>query len=212
MLKQTSIQLLAVCILTLTAAGARELPILSGIGGNFSAISTDGKTLQLSQLQGHVVLLAFGYTNCADICPFTLGYLKRVYQSLIPEQKKQVRIIFVTVDPDYDTPQHLKAYMAHFSPDFVGLTGSREQIDRIVSLYQATYQTLADTKLPTQHIRRPVQKETRQQARDTTTLYSHSIQIFLIDKRGYTRGLAFTGTPKAQLVADMKALMNESHR
>lgn len=156
-----------------------------------------------------MVLLTFGYTNCADICPFTLGYLKNVYHALTPEQKKRTRVVFVTVDPDYDTPEHLKVYLAHFSPDFVGLTGSRAQIDRIVTLYQATYHTLAETELSNDHIRRPVPKKVVEGAPDTTILYSHSVHIFLIDKRGYTRGLAYTGTPKDQFVTDIQMLINE---
>ncbi len=209
MLKQMLIYIAPILLLMLDVAGARDLPVLSGVGGDFSAISTDGTEVKLSQLQGHVVLLAFGYTNCADICPFTLGYLKKVYHLLTPEQQEQARVVFVTVDPEYDTPQHLKAYVSHFSPDFVGLTGSRGQIDRIVSLYQVEYRTLANSPLPTQYIRRPVQKQVPDTAQDTAMLYSHSVHIFLIDKRGYTRGLVFTGTPKAELVANLLTLMNE---
>lgn len=209
MLNQTWSYIVAILILALNLVDARALPVLSGIGGDFLAINTNGAEVRFSQLQGHVVLLAFGCTNCADICPLTLGYLKNVYQALTPEQQQQTRIVFVTVAPDDDTPTHLKAYLSHFSPDFVGLTGSREQIDRIVSLYQAQYRALSDRPLSTQYLRRTIPKTGMDQDRDTTTLYSHSVHIFLVDKRGYTRGLAFTGTPKAALIGDLRTLINE---
>lgn len=210
MLKRTCLCVAVTICLILSQIEARELPVLSGIGGDFSAINTEGVEVKFSALQGSIVLLAFGYTNCADICPFTLGYLKTVYQALTPEQQQQTRVVFVTVDPIYDTPEHLKAYMSHFSPDFVGLTGSRAQIDRIVSLYQAEYRPLSERPVATKHIRRTVPKKGADETQDTTILYSHSVQIFLIDKRGYTRGLAFTGTPKAELVTDLLTLMNET--
>ena len=209
MLTRNVIALVAFLVLSLGTGNARELSVLSGIGGNFSAVNTDGVEMQFSQFQNQVVLLAFGYTNCADICPFTLGYLKKIYRSLTPEQRNQTQVVFVTVDPEYDTPEHLKAYMAHFSSDFVGITGSKKQIDRIVSLYQTEYKTLSDTRLPTHHMRRPVHKHGADAHHETSKLYSHSVQVFLIDKHGRTRGVAFTGTPKAQLIADIRRLVNE---
>lgn len=209
MLKRIPLYTILSILLILSSVAARELPVLSGIGGDFSAVSSAGETIQFSQFRGRVVLLAFGYTNCADICPFTLGYLKSVYQQLTPTQKQQTQVVFVTIDPSYDTPEHLKAYLSHFHADFIGLTGSRAQIDRIVSLYQAKYQSLADAPLPTKHVRRPVQKEGVNNDHDTTTLYSHSLQIFLVDQRGYTRGMAFTGTPQDQLITNLQVLMSE---
>ena len=67
-----------------------ELPILSGIGGEFSAVDADGEAIEFSDFAGNVVVIAFGYTNCADICPFTLGYLKRLYGHLSDAEQQQV--------------------------------------------------------------------------------------------------------------------------
>ena len=129
-------KIFVICLLSfLTVANvtlADELPVLSGVGGNFTAINTDGNEIEFDSFKGKVVLLAFGYTNCADICPFTLGYLKMVYNILSPEEQQDVRVIFSTVNPEYDTHEHLKAFLEYFNKDFIGLTGTREQVDRIV--------------------------------------------------------------------------------
>lgn len=130
------------------------MPILSGVGGNFSAVDTDGKMIEFGDYKGKVVILAFGYTNCADICPFTLGYLKSLYSKFTAEEQQNIRIIFVTIDPKYDTPEHLKSFIGHFNDDFIGLSGTQQQVDYIVSLYQAQYNKLSSATVLTDYVRR----------------------------------------------------------
>lgn len=191
-------------------AFAEELPILSGVGGNFTAINTDGKEIEFDSFKGKVVLLAFGYTNCADICPFTLGYLKMVYKILSPEEQQDVRVIFTTVNPEYDTPEHLKAFLEYFNKDFIGLTGTREQVDRVVSLFQAQYQAISTPQgVETKHVRRINQKEVESDKTDKTTLFNHSVMIYLIDKQGKTRSIDYTGTPGDEFVTKIRQLINE---
>jgi protein SCO1/2 len=188
------------------------LPILSGVGGDFSAINADGEAIEFNHFAGKVVVLAFGYTNCADICPFTLGYLKRLYASLTPGEQPQVQIVFVTVDPEYDTPGHLKAFIGHFNSAFVGLSGTREQIDYIVSLYQAEYNKLSMLNVPTQNIRRVNPKlfaDDEKAKEDTASLYSHSVTLYLIDKEGFTRSLEYTGTPVEEFTRKIRQLIND---
>ncbi|NOQ94647.1 MAG: redoxin domain-containing protein, partial [Methylophaga sp.] len=74
------------------SVNAEELPILSGVGGDFVAVNADGKEIEFHDYEGNVVVIAFGYTNCADICPFTLGYLKRLYAALSAEEQQKVKI------------------------------------------------------------------------------------------------------------------------
>jgi protein SCO1/2 len=186
-----------------------SMPILSGIGGNFTAVDGDGKTIEFDDYRGKVVVMAFGYTNCADICPFTLGYLKSLYKKLSVDEQQKVRILFVTVDPEYDTPGHLKAFMGHFNKDFVGLSGSREQIDYIVSLYQAEYNKLSSTTVLTDYVRRVNPKQGVDKKEDKTSLYTHSVALYLIDKDGFTRSLEYTGTPKDEFVQKIRVLIDE---
>lgn len=189
-----------------------SLPILSGVGGDFSAINADGEAIAFSDLRDKVVVLAFGYTNCADICPFTLGYLKRLYANLSATEQQQVRIVFVTIDPEYDTPGHLKAFIGHFNKDFIGLSGTQEQIDYIVSLYQAEYNKLSTLNVPTQNIRRVNPKlfaDVDEAKQDTASLYSHSVTLYLVDKEGFTRSLEYTGTPIDDFSSKIRGLINE---
>ncbi len=186
-----------------------RLPILSGVGGNFSAIDGNGKKIELSNYQGKVILLAFGYTNCADVCPFTLGYLKQLYKNLTPEEQKEVDIIFVTIDPKYDTPEHLKSFVEFFNKDFIALSGTQEQIDYIVSLYQAEYSDLSKgSKVTTKTIRRTTPQKTLDQ-NEKASLFSHTVAIYLLDKKGRTRSLEYTGTPKDEFTQKIRSLINE---
>ncbi len=188
---------------------AMQLPILSGVGGNFSAVNADGKAIEFDDFKGKVVVIAFGYTNCADICPFTLGYLKSLYKKLSDDEQQNTRIIFVTIDPEYDTPGHLKSFIGHFNKDFIGLSGTQEQIDYIVSLYQAEYNQLSSSTVLTKYIRRVSPKEQETEEADKGSLYSHTITLYLIDKDGFTRSLEYTGTPKDEFVTKIRLLINE---
>ena len=190
MAKHTMLKIIFTLSLTslLTVANitlAEELPVLSGVGGNFTAINTDGNEIEFDSFKGKVVLLAFGYTNCADICPITLGYLKMVYNKLSVEEQQNVRVLFSTVNPDYDTPEHLKGFLEYFNKDFVGLTGTQEQVDKIASLFYAEYQAMSTLEsVETKHVRRINQKKVESDKTDKTTLFSHSVMIYLMDKQG----------------------------
>ncbi|MCG8324738.1 MAG: SCO family protein [Thiotrichales bacterium] len=208
MLKKVSV--LTLCLM-LNMAHAGELPVLSGVGGNFTAINTNGQEIEFRSFRDKVVLLSFGYTNCADVCPFTLGYLKMIYGNLSPEEQQQVRVIFSTVNPEYDTPEHLKEFLEYFNKDFIGLTGTREQADKISSLFHAEYQAIsAPEGVETKHVRRVNQKETESGKTDKTTLFNHSIMIYLVDKQGRTRSIDYTGTPDKEILGKIRQLINES--
>ena len=185
------------------------LPIFSGVGGDFTALDAKGETIRLSDFQGKAVVLAFGYTNCADICPFTLGYLKRLYATLSAAQQAQVQILFVTIDPTYDTPSHLNAFVTHFNQSFIGLSGSQKQIDYIVSLFQAEYHALSTEDIPTQDVRRIIKKQLADGEKDTSTLFSHTVTIYLLDKKSNVRSLEFTGSPLESFAGKINQLIGE---
>jgi protein SCO1/2 len=92
--------------------------------------SADGP-VNLSEFQGKIVLLYFGYTFCPDVCPTSLAKLKSAISELTPEEQAQVQVVFVSVDTDRDTPEKLKKYAHAFSNDFIGATGTRSEIDLI---------------------------------------------------------------------------------
>ncbi len=107
-------------------------------GGEFSLQAADG-AINLKDYRGKVVVLYFGYTFCPDICPTSLSLLSVTLNELNAEELQQVQAIFVSVDPERDTLDHLKTYAGYFHQNIIGATGSREQIDAAVKKYGAGY-------------------------------------------------------------------------
>ena len=118
--------------------GMRMFPLKAAY--DFKLNGQNGTEVRLDQLQGKVVLFLFGFTHCANICPTSLTNLADVYQALSPEERKQVQIVFISVDPNRDTPQTLEQYVTSFDPSFLGLTGPKSAIDQTVLAYGGSYE------------------------------------------------------------------------
>ena len=82
-----------------------------------------------AETDGKLTLLFFGYTSCPDICPVHLANLGAVFERLSAEERRQVEVVFVGVDPPRDTPERMRAWLDHFDPAFVGLTGTPEELE-----------------------------------------------------------------------------------
>jgi protein SCO1/2 len=107
----------------------------AAVGGPFSLVDQDGKAFTEKDLLGKPSLVFFGFTHCPDVCPTTLYEITQVYQQLGAKGDK-VRAVFVTVDPERDTPDLLKTYLSSFDPHIVGLSGPRPSIDGIMKAYR----------------------------------------------------------------------------
>ncbi len=106
---------------------------------DFELTDQHGRAFRLSEQNGKVVLLFFGYTNCPDVCPLTLSDFKRIKAGL-GSQASDVRFVFITVDPERDTSEVLGQYMQNFEADFIGLSGERQQLEGVwkdYGVYQA---------------------------------------------------------------------------
>lgn len=104
-------------------------PSASGIGGPFTLIDQDGKTVTAADFKGKPTLVFFGYTHCPDICPTTLDSLSQTLKALGPDGKAAA--LFITLDPSRDTPAVMKDYLSSFDPRIVGLTGSQAAVDDV---------------------------------------------------------------------------------
>ena len=133
-----SVVALAVSAACQSAPPAPELPVLP-IGGDFELTGHDGQPFALQSLRGKVVLIFFGYSSCPDACPTTLSKLSSVARRLGDDRSK-IQALYVSVDPDRDTPPVLKADMENFSIGALGLTGTKEDIDKVVKQYAAAYE------------------------------------------------------------------------
>jgi len=112
-------------------------------GGDFALQGINGET-KLSDFKGKLVLLYFGYTYCPDICPTNLGNISVAYQQLTQKQKDHLQIIFVSVDPDRDTPERLQQYVNYFDANMIGLTSDAATIAKVAKEYGVVYAKVDD--------------------------------------------------------------------
>ena len=128
----------SVLAVILIVAGRTPTPMMataSAVGGPFSLVDQNGQTITDGDLRGHPYLVFFGFTHCPDVCPTTLFEVSEVLRHLGPDGDR-ARALFVTVDPERDTPEKLKDYLSSFDPRLSGLTGSREAIERMLKAYR----------------------------------------------------------------------------
>ncbi len=107
-------------------------------GGDFTLQSARGP-VSLHDLRGRVALIYFGYTSCPDICPTNLAQIGAALKRLTPQERRNVAVLFVSVDPERDTPQKLARYTAFFDPAMIGLTGTPAQVAEVAHRYGASY-------------------------------------------------------------------------
>lgn len=105
---------------------SRKLPDLT-------MTNQDGQSVQINGFKDKWTLFFFGYTYCPDICPTTLAQLRQIKSELPQETLSKLRVVLVSVDPNRDTPQQLKQYLGYFDKDFVGLTGSVPDIQKLAN-------------------------------------------------------------------------------
>ncbi len=107
---------------------------------DFTLIDPDRKPFSLHSLRGKLVLIDFGFTHCPNICPTTLANLAAVYALLSPVDQARVQVLFITLDPERDTPKVLKDYVPFFEKHFIGLTGRPDQIRVTAKAYGVEYE------------------------------------------------------------------------
>lgn len=104
------------------------------LGGDFTLVDQDGKTVTAADYAGKYRLMFFGFTNCPDVCPTTLQMIADAWKAA-PDLAGKVRVMLVSVDPERDTPAALKQYVTYFDPSFIGLTGTPEQVGAVLKAY-----------------------------------------------------------------------------
>jgi protein SCO1/2 len=107
-------------------------------GGDFILQSSNGPFALESQ-RGKVVLLYFGYTMCPDICPTALAFLGQALSTLEPGELEQVQVVFVSVDPERDTPERLEVFGTYYHKSILGVTGTPEEVAEVAGMYGAAY-------------------------------------------------------------------------
>jgi protein SCO1 len=155
------------------------------IGGPFTLVGRDGKPVTDQAFRGKYMLVFFGFTHCPDICPAELQVMAAALDELGPKANEIIPI-FITLDPERDTPMVVSDYVTNFSPRFVGLTGSSEQIAAAAKAYRVVYSKFQQDK--------------------TSSDYSidHSALVYLMGKDGeYITHFAY-GTPASQMTETLR--------
>lgn len=166
-------------------------PQLAGAikGGPFNLVDQTGAPVTEAALQGHPSAMFFGYTFCPDVCPTTLYEMTELMGQLGPDADK-LKVFFVTVDPERDTQQAMADYLTAFDPRFTGLTGSREEIDRILSGYRV--------------YSRKVERETG------PYLMDHTAGVYLLDNQGVLTGVIDYQEAPETALAKLKRLIGST--
>jgi len=155
------------------------------IGGPFALVDQDGKPFSSEQLKGKPTLIYFGYAFCPDVCPTSLLLMETAIDKLGPDAAKKVNLVFITIDPERDTPKLLKGYVSNFGPSFIGLTGTTEQVAAAARTYRVYFQ-----KVPGKD--------------GGPYLMDHSSIVYLLDRNG--RFVThFTHEAKAETIAQAVA-------
>ena len=150
----------------------------------------NGQKRSLQDFRGKVVVVFFGYTQCPDVCPTSMQELVEVKQ-MLGKDGDRLQGIFVTVDPERDKPEMLKAYMANFDPSFLALSGTPEQTAAVAKDFKIYYKKV-DGKTPTSYT------------------MDHSAGSYVYDTAGRLRIYNRYGSGAQALAADVKALLAEA--
>ncbi len=155
---------------------------------DFTLTDHTGAPFSLSDLRGRPALVFFGFTNCPDICPTTLGEFKRV-KSLLGRDADEVAFVFVSVDPQRDTPERLAEYVGAFDPAFIGLTGDDAALRPIAQEFGVYYQAV------------PLEGS------ETAYTVDHTASSFALDREGRLAIVFSYGTPPDAIVQRIRALL-----
>lgn len=148
---------------------------------------SNGQRVSLSDFEGKVVAVYFGYTFCPDVCPISLSKLNRAV-NMLDEDKDQVQVVMVTVDPARDTVEKLAEYMEFFDESFIGLTGDPADIDRIATIYGVYYKAQESTS-------------------SAGYLVDHTSTVMIIDRNGELKLLIPYDATDEQVAADLRYLI-----
>jgi protein SCO1/2 len=171
-------------------AGALKAGVLSPVmaAPELKLQGSDGQALSLARFRGKVVLLAFGFSSCGEVCPITLSTLAGARKKL-GDAAANVQVVYVTVDPERDDAPRMKKFLGSFDPSFVGGVGSRAQIDAAQKSYGIS--------------------STKKAYPDGNYTIGHSSSIYMIDRAGGLRAVMPYGHTADDFVHDIKILLRQ---
>jgi len=196
-IKTRRLALAALAALSLGLAGCGEKPAFKGVdltgadyARDFSLTDHNGQARTLADFRGKVAVLFFGYTQCPDVCPTTLSELAQARQ-LLGAQGERLQGLFVSVDPERDTPAIMKAYLASFDPSFLALYAAPAELPAVAKSFKVYYKKV-EGKTPTSYT------------------MDHSAGSYVYDTQGRLRLYHRHGSGAEALASDIKLLLAET--
>jgi len=186
--------MLSLLIFGAAAAAADTASLIAGVfnpprlAPDFSLRGSDGAELELRRYRGKVVLLAFGYTSCTEVCPITLGVLAQAHKKLAAAAD-ELQVIYITVDPERDDAERMRQYLNAFDPSFIGGTGTPPQLAAV----RTDYGISVSKKIPV----------------PGGYALAHSSYIYLIDRGGSLRALMPYGHGADDFAHDVRILLKQ---
>jgi protein SCO1/2 len=180
--------------LWLAACGSGSVAEFKGVditgadfGKRLALTDHNGREVTLETFRGKLVVLFFGYTHCPDVCPTTLMDIAKALKLMMPAAAGKVQVLFVSVDPERDTPEILKAYVPYFHPSFLGLHGTPEQVGEAAREFRVVYR---------KHV----------EPGATGYLVDHSAGSYVLDASGRLRLYLPFAHPAPDIAHDLSAL------
>jgi len=188
-MRKRGLILMAIAILLSACAHTFAGVTSTEAAADFALTDQTGSIFRLSDLKGHWILLAYGYTHCPDVCPMTLSVLRDVKKQLGVGEDR-LGVVFVTIDPERDTADIMGKYVAHFDAAFKGLTGTPAEIAAAAQPYKVKYEKKASTPA-------------------VGYVMNHTAYIYLIDPQFRLRVTYPFGVKAEEIARDLQYLMSQ---
>jgi|TARA_Y100000992_G_scaffold39074_1_gene21948 protein SCO1/2 len=180
-------KILTTALLILSSSYAYAMPDVSRALSDIEFKTESSSNTKLDVYEGKIILLFFGYTNCPDICPTTLLDISKSLKEL-GEDSDKVQAVFVSVDPQRDTPKHLNDYVKYFDKRIVGLSSDKTNIDKLHKYFRTTYELL--------------------NASEENYLVEHSSNLYIIDENMVVDRIIANGLPSSEITKAIRKLIN----
>tara|TARA_B100000530_G_scaffold69107_1_gene40723 strand:+ start:291 stop:854 length:564 start_codon:yes stop_codon:yes gene_type:complete len=180
-------KILTTTLLILSSSYVYAMPDVSRALSDIEFKTESSSNTKLDVYEGKIILLFFGYTNCPDICPTTLLDISKSLKEL-GEDSDKVQAVFVSVDPQRDTPKHLNDYVKYFDKRIVGLSSDKTNIDKLHKYFRTTYELL--------------------NASEENYLVEHSSNLYIIDENMVVDRIIANGLPSSEITKAIRKLIN----
>ncbi len=179
--------ILTTALLIISSSYVYGMPDVSRALSDIEFKTESSSNTKLDVYEGKIILLFFGYTNCPDICPTTLLDISRTLKELGKDSDK-VQAVFVSVDPERDTPKHLNDYVKYFDKRIIGLSSDKTNIDKLHKYFRTTYELL--------------------NASEENYLVEHSSNLYIIDENMVVDRIIANGLPSSEITKAVRKLIN----